>query len=213
VKPTLLFDLDGTILDSTDLLLTGYKHSVRTHLGRETTSEEWLPHFGRPLRDQMASFSADLADEMTATYRTFYAANHETMLRLYPGIGDMIATLHQGGYRMGVVTSKYTRFAVRGLQIFGLQAFFEVIIGENEVTTHKPDPAAVLLALSEMGVSPANAWMIGDSPSDMQAGHRAGCRTAAALWGPFSRETLAPDAPDLFVERPQDLPTLLENEE
>jgi pyrophosphatase PpaX len=213
VKPTLLFDLDGTILDSTNLLLTGYKHTIRTHLDRETTDEDWMPHFGRPLRMQMAAFSEDLADEMTVTYRRFYAENHETMLGLYPGVGDMIATLHGEGYRMGVVTSKKTRFAVRGLQIFCLQAFFEVIIGEDEVTHHKPDPEAVLLALSGMDVAAADAWMIGDSPWDMRAGRAAGCRTAAVLWGPFSRETLVPENPDLFVEQPQDLPILLRNTE
>lgn len=212
MKPALLFDLDGTLLDSKDLLLAGYKHTVLQHLGRETTDEDWMPHFGRPLRDQMAAFSEELADEMTSTYRRFYGQHHETMLRLYPGVGDMIATLHREGYRMGVVTSKATRFAVRGLQVFCLQGFFDIIVGENEVKAHKPDPDAVLLALREMNVPPENAWMIGDSPWDMQAGHAAGCRTAAVLWGPFSRETLAPDAPDLFVERPQDLPALLENE-
>lgn len=209
MKPALLFDLDGTLLDSKDLLLAGYKHTVREHLRRETTDAEWMPHFGRPLRDQMAAFSEELADEMTSTYRTFYGRNHETMLRLYPGIGDMIAALHGEGYRMAVVTSKATRFAVRGLQVFGLQAFFEAIIGEDEVTAHKPDPEAVLLALSGMDVPPENAWMIGDSPWDMQAGRAAGCRTAAVLWGPFSREALAPDAPDLYIERPPDLPVLL----
>lgn len=210
MKRALLFDLDGTLLDSTELLLTGYKHAVREHLGRETTDAEWMPHFGRPLRDQMAAFSEEKADEMTATYRRFYGKNHEAMLRLYPGVGEMIATLHERGYRMGVVTSKATRFAVRGLQVFGLQAFFEVVVGEDDVAAHKPDPEAVLLALSRMRAGAQDAMMIGDSPWDVQAGRAAGCQTAAVLWGPFSRDTLLPESPNIFIERPGDLLSLLD---
>jgi pyrophosphatase PpaX len=205
----LLFDLDGTLFDSTDLLLSGYKHTVRTHLDRESADEEWLPHFGRPLRWQMALFSEEMADEMVSTYRRFYAENHDLLLRLYPGIPEMLEELRSGGCKMAVVTSKHTAFAVRGLELFQLDRYFEAVIGETEVATHKPDPASVLLAMERLGADPAETWMIGDSPFDIQAGHNAGVKTAACLWGPFPRTTLEPDAPTLFIERPQDLPLML----
>lgn len=205
----LLFDLDGTLFDSQSLLMAGYKHTARTHLQRETTDEEWLTHFGRPLRYQMALFDEAQADEMVLTYRAFYTDNHDTMLRLFDGVPEMLETLHAAGHTMGVVTSKLTRFAVRGLELFDLARYFRTVIGESEVQAHKPDPAAVLLAMERLDADPEETWMIGDSPFDIQAGHNAGIRAAAALWGPFSRETLALDRPELYVERPADLPAAL----
>lgn len=204
-----LFDLDGTLFDSQDLLMAGYKHAARTHLGRETCDEDWLPHFGRPLRYQMALFSEDLADEMVGTYRRFYGENHDTLLRLYDGVNDALEELHTAGHRMAVVTSKLTRFARRGLELFDMDRYFETVVGESDVATHKPDPAAVHLAMDRLGAHPDDTWMIGDSPFDIQAGHNAGVKAAAVLWGPFPREALEPDRPELFIERPQDLPLML----
>lgn len=206
---TLLFDLDGTLFDSTDLLLAGYKHATRAHLDQDTSDDDWWPHFGRPLRVQMAAFSEEHADAMTATYRTFYSANHDAMLRLYEGVPEMLAHLKSAGFSMGVVTSKGSHVAERGLALLGIRDFFSVVIGEDDVHLHKPDPAPVLMALNRMGARPAGAWMIGDSPYDIQAGRAAGCRTAAVLWGPFSRESLAVTNPTAFADSPAELISLL----
>ncbi|HEY3267531.1 MAG TPA: HAD-IA family hydrolase [Armatimonadota bacterium] len=205
---TFLFDLDGTLLDSTDLLLAGYKHTARTHLGLETTDEHWLPHFGSPLRDQMALLSEEQADAMVSTYRVFYQANHDLLLRLYPAVPELLKELKANGHRLGVVTSKLTRFAVRGLELFGIDGLFDAIIGESDTALHKPNPEPVLLALERIGACPADAWMVGDSSYDLLAGRAAGCRTAAALWGPFTRAALEPYSPDLFLDHPLDLLTL-----
>lgn len=205
----LLFDLDGTLFDSKDLLMAGYQHAVRTHLHRESTEDEWLPHFGLPLRTQMALFSETLADQMVQTYRRFYADQHDALLRLYPRVPEMLEALYADGHRMAVVTSKLTHFAVRGLELLDLARFFTVVIGESEVTAHKPDPAAVLLAMDRLGADPDRTWMIGDSPFDIQAGHSARVKAAACLWGPFAREALEPLRPEIMAERPEDLPRLL----
>ena len=202
---TYLFDLDGTLLDSTELLLAGYKHTARTHLGRETPDEEWLEHFGKPLRDQMALFDATQADDMVRTYRAFYDAHHDDLLRIYEGIPDILKTLHEQGHKLGVVTSKLTKFSHRALEWFNIDQYLDVVIGEDLVSAHKPDPAAVILALKELGSEAGDAWMIGDSPYDIQAGQGANCRTAAVLWGPFNRGTLAPYNPTVFLEDPQEL--------
>ncbi|HEY3411753.1 MAG TPA: HAD-IA family hydrolase [Armatimonadota bacterium] len=202
---TYLFDLDGTLLDSTELLLEGYKHTARMHLGRETPDEEWLEHFGKPLRDQMALFDEDQADEMVCTYRAFYDVHHDDLIRIYEGIPDILKTLHEQGHKLGVVTSKLTKFSHRALEWFDIDRYLDVVIGEDLVSAHKPDPAAVILALKELCSEANGAWMIGDSPYDIQAGQGAGCRTAAVLWGPFNRETLAPYNPTVFLEDPREM--------
>jgi pyrophosphatase PpaX len=205
---TYLFDLDGTLLDSTELLLAGYKHTARTHLGRETPDEEWLEHFGKPLRDQMALFDESQADEMVRTYRVFYNEHHDDLIRIYTGIPDILRELHERGHKLGVVTSKLTKFSHRALEWFDIDAYLDVVVGEDMVKAHKPDPAGVILALERLGSVPEDAWMIGDSPYDIQAGNAAGCRTAAVLWGPFDRQTLAPYNPTVFLEDPRELLTL-----
>lgn len=203
-----LFDLDGTLLDSTALLLAGYRHTTRAILGRETTEADWLPLFGLPLRDQFAAFEPSLAAEMVAEYRRFYAEHHDSMMAVYPGVIEAVRRLHAAGHPCAVVTSKLTRFAQRAVDMFGLTDCFGAVIGEDMVAEHKPHPESVLAACSRLGVSPADAWMIGDSPWDIQAGHAAGCRSAAVLWGPFTRERLEPSAPDAWLARPEELPGL-----
>jgi pyrophosphatase PpaX len=200
-----LFDLDGTLLDSTALLLAGYQHTTRTILGRETTKADWLPLFGLPLRDQFAAFEPSLAAEMVVEYRRFYAEHHDAMMAVYPGAVEAVRALHAAGHPCGVVTSKLTKFAQRAVDTFGLTECFGAVVGEDMVTRHKPHPDAVLKACEMLGVNPVGAWMIGDSPFDIQAGRAAGCRTAAVLWGPFTRERLEPSRPDVWLPSPREI--------
>lgn len=200
-----LFDLDGTLLDSTALLMAGYRHTTRAILNRETTEADWLPLFGMPLRQQFAAFEPTLASEMTVEYRRFYAEHHDAMMAVYPGAVEAVRALHAAGHSCGVVTSKLTKFAQRAVDLFGLTECFGAVVGEDMVAEHKPHPASVLMACAMLGVRPSDAWMIGDSPWDIQAGHAAGCRSAAVLWGPFTKDRLAPSCPDVWLETPEEM--------
>ncbi|MCC6444864.1 MAG: HAD-IA family hydrolase [Armatimonadetes bacterium] len=195
-----LFDLDGTLLDSTDLLVTGYRHSVRACLGIETAETDWIEHLGKPLRDQMALFSEDRADEMVRTYRAWYADNHDRMIRLYPGVPEALEQLHRAGLKLAVVTSKKTRFACQGLELFGLNRYFSAILGEEDSARHKPHPDPVLDALALLSVPPEAAVMVGDSCLDIESACAAGVFSIGALWGPFARERLTLCPPDMFME-------------
>ena len=207
---TYLFDLDGTLIDSTDLIMEAFRHTMRTHLGTVPDERRWRAGFGRPLRPQLANFARDdgQATRMVDTYRDFTDEHHDRLLRPYPGMDDVVAALASSGARLGIVTSKTHGLALRGLARCGLAGRFEVLIGMDDVQPHKPHPAPVRAALQRLSVEAGRAVFIGDSPYDMQAGRAAGVKTAAVLWGAFTREELDPQSPDYWFARPSDITAL-----
>jgi pyrophosphatase PpaX len=206
---TYLFDLDGTLLDSVELILASYRHTALAHRGEAPDDAVWLAGLGTPLRTQLRHLSDDPAEieAMTATYREHNLANHDRMVRPYDGVVHAVRGLTSRG-TLGLVTSKLRQGALRGLRVADLEEAFSVVIGADDVDRHKPDPAPVLAAIERLGADPSTTVFIGDSPHDMAAGRAAGVRTAAALWGPFPRETLEPHRPDYWLYAPADLATL-----
>ena len=202
---TFLFDLDGTLIDSIELIMSSFRHTMLTHRGAVPPDGDWRAGFGRPLRPQLARYARD-ADEvsrMAATYRAHNLEHHDRLVRPYAGIRPVVAELAERGARLGVVTSKNRPAARQGLRHCGLDGFFDMVVTSDDVTEHKPHPAPVLAALARLQAGPAETVFIGDSPHDCQAGRAAGVATAAALWGPFSRASLDPHGPDHWLEHPE----------
>ena len=206
---TIIFDLDGTLIDSLGLILASYRHTMETHLGRRMADELWVRGMGTPLAVQMRGFARDdaQADSMVATYEEHNLSNHDRLVRVYPGVREAVATLRDRGVTLGIATSKRGRATRMGLRKCGFpEAWFASIVTADDVERPKPDPEPVRLALEGAGeAEPGRAVYVGDSVHDMQAGRAAGVLTAAVLWGPNSRETLAATDPDVWVEAPQTL--------
>jgi pyrophosphatase PpaX len=207
---TFLFDLDGTLIDSVELILRSYRHTMRLHRGHEPADDVWMQGLGTPLWVQFRQFSEDPAEieAMVATYREYNLAHHDALVRPYDGVVQAVLALRDQGKTLGLVTSKMRSGAVRGLRIAGLEDAFPIIVGSDEVTHPKPHPEPVLIALERLGAAPESAVFIGDSRHDLECGRAAGVKTAAVLWGPFDRAHLADLEPDYWLERPADL-TLL----
>lgn len=204
-----LFDLDGTLIDTNELIVTSFQHVFRTRLGLEVPPQEIYRFFGEPLHTTMARFDPERADDLTEAYREFNQSVHDRLVRRFPGVSEAVAALHQAGIRLGVVTSKYTPLARRGLAVCGLEAHFPVVVGVDQTERHKPEPDPALRALELLGVDPGpRVLMVGDSPLDLRCGRAAGCRTAAVGWA-LDREALAAGAPDYWLERPADLVALV----
>ena len=207
---TFLFDLDGTLIDSIELILRSYRHTLRTHRGHEPADEVWMRGLGTPLSVQFRHFTEDPAEieAMVATYRAYNLAHHDELVRPYDGVVDAVHTLARAGKTLGLVTSKLKSGALRGLQVAGLETAFTVIVGADDVEHPKPHPEPVLTALERLGVPAAGAVFIGDSRHDIVCGRAAGVKTAAVLWGPFDRSHLADLEPDYWLETPADLSLL-----
>jgi pyrophosphatase PpaX len=208
-----LFDLDGTLLDTIDLLLASVRHAFRGRSERVPSEAEWIAGIGTPLVSQLRPFAADDADLalLVAGYREFQLENHDRMTHCYDRAVEVVATLRERGHPLGVVTSKGNEIARRSLAHVGLLDYMDVVVGADSTTRHKPDPEPVLLALSRLGGHPVSrAVFVGDSPHDVAAGNAAGVATVAALWGPFTRRMLEPAKPTYWLEEIGRLPALVE---
>ena len=209
---TVLFDLDGTLIDSIRLILDSYHHTLAAHGVPPRTDEDWLRGVGTPLSVQFAEWRDDLGklEAMVATYREYNLAHHDRMVTVYPGVIAAVEAIRAAGRRTGLVTSKNRQGALRGLTLVRLEAMMDVLVCADEVSNPKPHPEPVEKAVGLLGADPATTVYVGDSIHDMVSGRAAGVRTAAALWGPFAREHLERAAPDYWLETPADLLTLLD---
>jgi pyrophosphatase PpaX len=194
----ILFDLDGTLIDSIELILESYRHTLRVHRGASPPDAVWLEGLGTPLRKQFRHFTDDPAEieAMVATYRGWNLANHDRMVVAYPGALETVQALKARGARLGIVTSKNLGGLQRGLDHC------------DSITESKPDPAPVRLALGALGARPEEALMVGDSPHDIASGRDAGTRTAACLWGPFDQARLLQERPDYMLSSFSELAAL-----
>lgn len=206
----LLFDLDGTLIDSIELILGSMRHAF-AKCGRPAPSDaEWLTGVGTPLRSMFQRYAHDEhIEELIAAYREHQFANHDQLVRCYDEVADTLAVLSDRGHPMAVVTSKGEGLARRGLEHAGILRFFTTVVGLDSCTRHKPDPEPVLTALNRLGYQPFEAVFVGDSVHDVEAGNAAGVLSVAALWGPFTRNQLAAAHPARFLKRPGALPQLL----
>lgn len=208
---TVLFDLDGTLIDSIELILSSYRHTMSAHGFPEVPDAVWLEGVGTPLRAQLGPWASEALslETLVATYRDYNLSNHDQMVRPFPNLCDIVRAIRQRGYRTGVVTSKTREGTRRGLRLVGLEEAIEIMVCADDVTNAKPHPEPVEKAVAALGADPTTTIYIGDSIHDLHSGRAAGVLTGAVLWGPFGRTALEPAAPDYWLETPQQLEQLL----
>ena len=210
--PTVLFDLDGTLIDSIELILNSARYAFEKLERDCPTDEEWLAGVGIPLVTMFRRYARDEADcaALIAAYREYQLAHHDRLTRCYDQVGETVEILRLRGHDIGIVTSKSEALALRGLAHVGLARHMDTIVGCDSSTKHKPDPEPVRIALHRLDASPEDAIFVGDSVHDVLAGNAAGVHTAAALWGAFKRADLEPGEPNAWLENVSDLVTLLD---
>ncbi len=208
--PVVLFDFDGTLVDSIRLIIESYHHTMRVHGLEPRPDAFWIEGLGTPLRVQFRRFTDDdrEVERLIATYRDWNLSHHDAMVRPYPGAVDAVKALRLGGARLGIVTSKNLHGLRKGLVLCGLDGLFDVLVTSDDPVASKPSPEPVHAALARLGAGPAEALVVGDSPHDVASGRDAGAATAACLWGPFTRAQLAAERPDHWLARFPDLVAL-----
>lgn len=206
-----LFDLDGTVVDTIPHILASFRHATADVFGRALPDAELMHHVGVPLARQMRYFTDDeaVAERLLSSYREFNHRTHDEMARLYPNTRTALDALRSAGLPMAIVTSKSRNMALRAIELFDLSAYFPVVVSADDTTSHKPDPLPVLQGMALLGVDPAHAVYVGDSPADIESGRAAGAATVGATWGVASRERLEAAGPDAIIDDIGELPGLL----
>ena len=205
-----LFDLDGTLIDTIELIRVSMRHATRTVLGHEIPDAQSMENVGQPLLEQFRQLAPEHADELLQAYRSFNMAHHDELSAAYPGTLETLQELQRRGIPMGIVTSKGSQAAIRGIDRFGLRPFFEVVITADDVARHKPDPFPLTVAAERLGVALGYCMYVGDSPHDMRAAIAGGAVAVAALWGAFCPGDLLVDGTDFALQRIAELPGLLD---
>jgi pyrophosphatase PpaX len=200
-----LFDLDGTVVDSGAMILASFRHATKTVLDRELSDAELLSAVGTPLREQMNLIDAQRADELVEVYRAHNEPLHDA---LEPCVGmlDVLQRLKDEGRRLGIVTAKRRSTVELAFAVLPLADYFDVVVAAEDAARHKPDPEPLLLALGRLGARQDDAAYVGDSPFDVAAAKAAGVFAVAVTWGGIhSRQSLSEEAPDAIIEAPKEL--------
>lgn len=212
MRPALLFDLDGTLIDSIELILGSARHAFADAAGRRPTDDEWRAGIGRPLQYTIREWtdSDAEADRVLLRYREYQREHHDRLVRAYDGVVDTLHELAAEGHLIALVTSKAGWLAEQGLTLVGLADIIPVIVGCDTCTNHKPHPEPVERALALLGVSANDAVFVGDSPHDIHSGRAAGVYTIGVSWGAFSAEEMAASGADVVIDRIGDLRGILQ---
>ena len=208
-----LFDLDGTLIDTIDLIRASMRYATETVLGAALPDDVLMHNVGVPLMRQMEEFDSERAEELLRVYREHNGKVHDAMVKEYPGVEESLEALLDCGKRLGVVTSKSRPVALRGLERFSLGRFFETVITCDDVPVHKPDPFPLIHAAERLHTDIDRCAYVGDSPHDMTAAISAGCIAVAALWGGFGRERVLEPRPTHAAASMREVVRLLQGEE
>jgi pyrophosphatase PpaX len=213
-----LFDLDGTLVDTIPLIFACYEHTLAAHLpGFDPGRDVIVSNLGRSLDDILFDFAtsggaadpAALSRVMLQTYRSFQRGALARLIRPYDGVREALEGLRSRGLTLGVVTSKVEWAARECYEYYGLGEFLSIQVFHDDTDRHKPDPQPLLLAASKGGLSPGRCVYVGDSIHDMAAGKAAGMRTIGVLWGPSSRGELLRAGADDLATVPGELLTIV----
>ncbi|WP_114570127.1 pyrophosphatase PpaX [Exiguobacterium flavidum] len=210
---TLLFDLDGTLIDTNPLILKSFEHTLGYYYPDRTFShEELLPFIGPTLEKSFSEMDAELWREMVAFYRSYNIAMHDELVLEYPGVLDGLRDLKERGYKLAIVTSKSGRVARKGLELFGLTPLFDAVIAADDVTMEKPATEPFEKAMALLGATPEETIMVGDNDTDIHGGKNAGLKTVAVGWAIKGRAYLEALEPDLIIDSMKDLGDWLEQQ-
>lgn len=203
---TVLFDLDGTVIDSGAIILASMRHATHEVLGREYDDQELMAAVGGPgLEAQMAAIAPDRVDELVRVYREHNEPLHD-QLECCAGMDDVLVRLKEEGRRLGIVTAKRRATVELAFARLPLAHLFETVVGGDETERHKPDPEPLLLAAERLGAAAAETAYVGDSPFDVRAAKAAGMHAVAVTWGRIhDRERLDAEGPDAIVDSAEEL--------
>lgn len=202
---TILFDLDGTLIDTNNLIIQSFLHTLGRYYPNQYKREDVLPFMGPSLKETFGGIAPERVEEMIGVYREFNIAHHDELVEEFEGVNETVSILKEKGFKLGIVTTKKLDIAQKGLNLTGLAPYFEVIVAFDHVSKLKPDPEPIMKALEQLNSTPSEAIMVGDNYHDILAGKNAGTKSAGVAWSAKGRAYLEEYRPDYLLENMRDL--------
>ena len=210
---TILFDFDGTVINTNDVVTDAWQHTYKHYLGHEMPVEHIEKTFGEPLLLSMErEFPGVPAIESATIYRNRQAEMAEKLVRLFPNIVEMLQAVKEAGYKTCVVTSRTRETTLYYMNQFGITEYFDELVSCDDTTIHKPNPEPALLGLEKVDAKAEEAVMVGDSPYDMLCANNAGVKTVLVEWRAKGNDDKLKECHvDYVIENPMDLLDVLKN--
>ncbi len=196
-----IFDIDGTLTRTNDLIFASFNHVTKKYLNREYSPAEIIPLFGPPEEGALAGiFPPELLDTAMEDLCRFYEREHHRLASLHEGIDQALALVRKHHAKSAVFTGKGRRTTEITLRKLGIEDHFDLIVSGNDVHHHKPNPEGIRRILQTLDVPPEQTLMVGDTVGDLKASRAAGVPMAAVLWDSYDRARLADAGPDYWFE-------------
>lgn len=201
----LLFDFDGTLLNTNELIIQTFMHVLNERFPGQYSPKDCLKFMGPSLKQTFSDIAPGEEEAMMAKYREWNVLHHDELVTQYPDVVSTLEQLKNMGIKLAIVSTKRNEMIDRGLSILGASHLFDVRIGTDDVRNVKPDPEPVLLALERLEVNKEETIMIGDNSHDIEAGHNAGIRAAGVAWAIKGEEYLLQFKPEYMLHHMTDL--------
>lgn len=211
---TILFDFDGTVMNTNDIILNSWQHTFKTITGKEGDPEVIQSNFGDTLEKSIINFFPDFSvEEAKKIYRSYQVDKFADSISPFPGMIELIRELKEKEYKIAVVTSRLRNTTMEGLRKYELDKLFDVIVTMDDCTKHKPDPEPALIALKKLNSKPEETMMLGDSKFDIACANNAGVTSALVGWAVaiFDKDKEGVFKPDYIIDKAEEILEILEN--
>jgi len=207
----ILFDLDGTLIDTNELIYKSFCYAFKEVLHKELPKEEIKGLYGKPLKDSFANYVGDkkTIENLIVAHRSYNDLHHDNMCKPFDGVVELLTKLKEKNIKCGVVTSKRKNVAIHGMTLGGIIDFMDIIISPEDTKRHKPEGEPALKACELLGIKPKETIMVGDSPYDLLCGKNAGCLTCGVEYTVININELLKVKPTYMVENPLDIIKLI----
>lgn len=202
---TLLFDFDGTLLDTNELIIQTFEHVLNTHFPGQYDRAQILPFLGPTLTDTFEKIDPENAEQLIAEYRKWNHDHHDRLAFEFDGVSETLRKLKEQGFKLAIVSTKRNAMVHKGINLLEVGNLFDTVIGLDDVQHAKPNPEPINLALQRLNASKEEAIMIGDNYHDIVGGQNAGVKTAGVAWTIKGEDFLQQYKPDYMLQHISDL--------
>lgn len=206
----ILFDLDGTLVNTNQLIFNSFQQAFKELLkDRVLSNEEIIDCIGPTLEQTGEKYYPQDPSSFVKCYRHYYQINHDEMIEIFPGIIQMLESLKQLELRLVIVTSKKRDMTIKALQYLKIYDYFDLIISSDDINSPKPHPEPIETVMKYYGLTQDECLMVGDNSHDIECAHAAGVKSVAVGWAMRGADYLKKYHPTYIIDEANDLLTVI----